>query len=194
MNTAVSTPAQAVLWLLILVPAVVGAALLLGRRTCRYAAAVSVSTAAVLVGLSIGVALARPRIEVAFVAGADFGLGVDDLAAVTVPVIAAVTVLVLVFATVDIGAAPGRFHGLMLVFVSAVMLTATAVTVPALLLGWEVMGAASYALIGFRWQDEHRVSAGRRDHHQHGIRRSARRVLHTGHGTGIHRRRTGISR
>ncbi|EME67231.1 NADH-ubiquinone oxidoreductase chain 5, partial [Rhodococcus ruber BKS 20-38] len=160
MTAAVSTPAQPVLWLLILVPAVVGCALLLCRRAHRYAAAVSVSTAATLVGISIFAALTRPRIEVAFVAGADFGLEVDDLAAVTVPVIAAVTVLVLVFATVDIGAAPGRFHGLMLVFASAVMLTATAATVPALLLAWEVMGAVSYALIGFRWQDGHRVSAG----------------------------------
>ena len=48
----------------------------------------------------------------------------------------------------------------MLVFAAAAMLTATASTMPALLLAWEVMGAASYVLIGFRWREHSRVSAG----------------------------------
>ena len=43
---AVITPEQLVLWLLILVPAVGGAALLLARRAERYAAAISVATSA----------------------------------------------------------------------------------------------------------------------------------------------------
>ncbi len=48
----------------------------------------------------------------------------------------------------------------MLLFSSSVAITATAATLPALLVGWEVMGAASYALIGFHWRDEVRVDAG----------------------------------
>ncbi|ASL09449.1 proton-conducting transporter membrane subunit [Mycobacterium intracellulare subsp. chimaera] len=153
-------PAQLALWLLILVPAVGGAALLLARRADRLAGAISVATAAVVVGLSIAVAVTRPAISVSFVAGAQFALSVDPLAAVVVPAVAVVTLLVLVFAVGDIREAAGRFHGLMLVFASAAVLTATAATLPALLLAWEVMGAASYALIGFWWRDEFRMSAG----------------------------------
>lgn len=154
------TPAQLSLWLLILAPAVAGATLLLGRRFERYAAAISVTTAAVMLVLSIVVSVARPELAVAFMAGTEFASRIDALAAVVVPMVAAVTLLVLVFAAGDIREAPGRFHGLMLLFASAVAVTASATTLPTLLLAWEVMGAASYALIGFRWRDEYRMSAG----------------------------------
>ncbi|GLB92536.1 hypothetical protein Mkiyose1665_51090 [Mycobacterium kiyosense] len=93
-------------------------------------------------------------------AGGQFGLSMDSLSAVVVPTVAVVTLLVLVFAVADIREAAGRFHGLMLLFASAALLTATAATLPALLLAWEVMGAASYALIGFWWRDDFRMSAG----------------------------------
>ncbi len=154
------TPAQLWLWLLILAPAVAGATLLLGRRFERYAAAISVTAAAVMLVSSIVVGFARPELAVAFMAGTEFALRIDALAAVVVPMVAAVTLLVLVFAAGDIREAPGRFHGLMLLFASAVAVTASATTLPTLLLAWEVMGAASYALIGFRWRDEYRMSAG----------------------------------
>ncbi|WP_293003938.1 proton-conducting transporter membrane subunit [Mycobacterium sp.] len=157
---AVITPEQLVLWLLILVPAVGGAALLLARRAERYAAAISVATSAAAVALAIMAAVTRPTVSVSFLAGAQFALTVDTLAAVVVPAVAVVTFLVLVFAVGDIREASSRFHGLMLLFASAAVLTATAGTLPALLLAWEVMGAASYALIGFWWRDEFRVSAG----------------------------------
>lgn len=152
--------AQPSLWLLVGVPALVGGALLLYPRAGRVAAAISVSTSAVVVGLSIVVAFTRPAVGVAFMAGADFALRADALAATVVPAVAAVTFLVLLFAVGDIRVAQGRFHGLMLLFAAAALLTATAATLPALLLAWEVMGAASYALIGFWWRDQFRVSAG----------------------------------
>jgi NADH-quinone oxidoreductase subunit L len=126
----------------------------------RFAAAAAMIVSAVVVAVSIVAAIARPAVGVAFMAGTDFAMRVDVLAATVVPAIAVVTFLVLVFAAGDAELANGRFHGLMLVFASAALLTATAATLPTLLLAWEVMGAASYALIGFRWRDEHRVSAG----------------------------------
>lgn len=155
-----STGPQLLLWLLIVVPAMVGIALLLGCRGERFAAGISLSAAAVVMALSVVVAVARPAAVVAFVDGAQFGLRVDALSAAVIPAVAAVTLLVLVFSAGDVRDDSGRFHGLMLLFASAVMLTATAATLPALLLGWEVMGAASYALIGFRWKDDEPVSAG----------------------------------
>lgn len=48
----------------------------------------------------------------------------------------------------------------MLLFLASVVVTLTAATLPTLLLGWELMGAASWALIGFRWRDVERTAAG----------------------------------
>ncbi|MEO5834479.1 MAG: proton-conducting transporter membrane subunit, partial [Nakamurella sp.] len=156
-----SGTAAAALWLLLILPAVVGTALCVGgRRLDRWAAPVSLITAAAGLVLAVVVALTRPTVSRPFVAGASFEAGVDALAAMVVPTVAAVTLLVLVFAAGE-GITPRpRFHGLMLLFSSSVAITATAATLPTLLVGWEIMGAASYALIGFHWRDEERVDAG----------------------------------
>lgn len=149
------------LWLLVALPAAVGAGLcLLGGRVERGAAPVSVVTATACVVLAGLVAATHPAVSAPFVAGTPFALAVDALSALVVPTVAVVTLLVLVFAAGDIGSSRARFHGLMLLFAAAVAVTATATTLPALLLAWEVMGATSYALIGFRWREESRVSAG----------------------------------
>lgn len=152
------------LWMLIALPAMSGAGLLLatlcGRDLGRGAAAISIAVSAGVLGLAIWVAAAKPAAGLPFMAGAQFSVQVDALAAVVVPAVAAVTLLVLVFASADRTLAGGRFHGLMLLFASAAVLTATASSMPALLLAWEVMGAVSYALIGFHWHEEKRVSAG----------------------------------
>jgi NADH-quinone oxidoreductase subunit L len=149
------------LWLLVALPAVVGGVLcLIGSRIDRAAAPISVLTAAVGVALAGFVATVRPAVSVPFMAGTAFGLAVDALSALVVPTVAVVTLLVLVFAAGDIRSSRARFHGLMLLFAAAVAVTATATTLPALLFSWEIMGATSYALIGFHWRDESRVSAG----------------------------------
>ncbi len=148
------------LWLVVLLPAVVGGALAMSRGLDRTAGAISVTTAGVGVVVSTVLALTRPAASVPFMAGTELGVAVDALSALVLPTVAAVTFLVLVFAASDIEESRPRFHGLMLLFASAVNLTVTATTLPALLLAWEVMGATSYALIGFWWRDQHRVSAG----------------------------------
>lgn len=153
------------LWILIVLPAVVGGVLCVGgRRTDRVARTLGVGTSAVTSVLAVVATLQRPAVAVPFLAGADFGLRVDGLAAVVLPTVALVALLVLVFAAAerggDVPTAPSRFFGLMLLFLAAVLITATADTLPALLLAWEIMGATSYALIGFRWQDPDRVAGG----------------------------------
>ena len=147
------------LWLLVLVPAVVGGGLALSRAE-QAAGVVSVTTATVTAALSVVVALASPRVSTPFMAGSDLALGVDALSALVVPTVAVVTLVVLVFSTGEIRESQARFHGLMLLFASGALLTATAETLPALLFAWELMGATSYALIGFWWRDDRRVSAG----------------------------------
>ncbi len=152
---------ETTLWLLVGLPAVAGAGLCLaGAAADRIAVPVSLAVAAAGVALSVVVAVGRPTVRAAFVDGAPFGLAVDALSALVAPTVAAVTLLALVFAAGDIKTSPARFHGLMLVFAASVAVTVTATTLVALLFAWEVMGATSYALIGFSWQEQHRVSAG----------------------------------
>ncbi|WP_026820088.1 proton-conducting transporter membrane subunit [Arthrobacter castelli] len=153
------TAVQAALLVMVALPAAAGAVLTL-TRTHRVAAPIAVATAGLTTALAFASALARPAVSYPFVAGADFALQVDALAALTVPMIAAVTLLVLVFAARSIRQSRSRFHGLMLIFSAAALTTATAASLPALLFAWEVMGATSYALIGFWWRDSARVSAG----------------------------------
>ena len=123
---------DAALWLLVLLPAVVGGVLACSRLE-RAAALISLATATVTAALSVVVAVGRPHVAVPFVARSDLALGVDALSAVVVPTVATVTALVLVFSTGEIRASQGRFHGLMLLFAAAALMTATAETVPALL-------------------------------------------------------------
>src|SRR5690606_37660129 len=94
--------------------------------------------------------------------GITFGLRVDGLSAVLVVTVAVVTLAVLVFAAGEFGAgeAQARYHGLMLVFASAMLLTVTATTLVTLLMAWEVMSAMSYALIGCHWRQRRRAAAG----------------------------------
>lgn len=172
--------ADAALVALIALPATVGAALcllpLLGSaaerpdpstRVATAAVAASLITATAVLALAVAVAVQRPGVGATYLAGAALQLDVGGLAALFAPTVAAVTLLVLAFAAADLGSdpaaaggSPARFHGLMLLFASAALLTVVAGTLPTLLLAWEVMGATSYALIGFRWRDPHRVSSG----------------------------------
>ncbi|MCG5466601.1 NADH-quinone oxidoreductase subunit L [Micromonospora sp. MED01] len=155
-----TTLGQAALWSLVAVPAVAGALLALGRRAERAAAPASLAVAAASVVLSLVVAVTQPAVSVPFLAGARFELTVDGLGAVVLPMLTVVTLLVLLAAAGEIHRSKARFHGLMLLFAASAALTVTAGTLPTLLFAWEIMGAASYALIGFWWRDADRVSAG----------------------------------
>ncbi|WFE39831.1 proton-conducting transporter membrane subunit [Micromonospora sp. WMMD998] len=152
---------SAALWALVVLPAVAGGMLLLaGRRADRVAPALALGVAALVTALAGTVALTRPSVDAPFLAGARWGLTADGPAALVVPAVAAVALLVLAYAAVEIRSDRSRFHGLMLVFLAAVLLTATATTLPVLLLGWEIMGAMSYALIAYHWRRDDAVAAG----------------------------------
>ncbi|MFB4310843.1 NADH-quinone oxidoreductase subunit L [Actinomadura sp. GTD37] len=83
------------------------------------------------------------------------GLAVDGLSAVLLVTLAVVLAAVLAFAAAE--RYGPRFHGLMLLFAAAMAVTVTATDLFMLLMGWEVMGAMSYALIGYAWPDAERV-------------------------------------
>ena len=152
------------LLLLVAAPAVVGTALVVGgRRANGIAPIAAVSVALFEATLSVVVAFARPSMLTPALSGISVGLAVDGLSAILLVTVAGVFLAVIVFAAGDIG--PGesraRFFGLMLVLVAAMFATVTATTIFTLLAAWEIMGATSYALIGFWWPDADRVrSAG----------------------------------
>lgn len=163
MNGAFATAALAAL---VLVPALVGVALLLaGRRADRLAAPVAVVTALVVAALALVAAVARSAASAPFlgvVPGGELALAVDGLSAVLVITVAVVAAAVIVFAIADLppSSPRARFLGYMLVFTAAMLLTVTARTIPTLLIAWEIMGATSYALIGFRWGVIGKMAAG----------------------------------
>ncbi|WP_420000066.1 NADH-quinone oxidoreductase subunit L [Streptomyces boninensis] len=153
---------SALLWALVAVPLASGTLLAVcGRRADRYAPGLATIAAAAAVVLAVLAAFRHPSATAPLLAGAPFGLAVDGLSGLMVVTVSVITLLVLIFSTADIGAdeARARFYGLMLLFGGAMLVTVTATTLPALLMGWEVMGATSWALIGYWWRDPVRVEA-----------------------------------
>ncbi|MHA6804601.1 NADH-quinone oxidoreductase subunit 5 family protein [Salinifilum ghardaiensis] len=149
-------------WLLVAVPLGAGGLLTcLGRRGDRFASTAGICTAAVTAVLALAAAVLRPEVGAPLFAGIDAGLAVDGLSAVLVLTVAAVTLAVLLFAAGegDLDVARARFTGLMLLFSGAMLVTVTATGLVVLLMGWEVMGATSWALIGFWWREPRRVRA-----------------------------------
>ncbi len=149
---------------LVVLPGVVGTLLLLaGTSADRFAAPSGVGTAALLAAASVVVsfpASSRPSVATPFVAGAELGLSVDGLAALVLPTVTVVSALVLLAAAGTPELRTARFYGLMLIFVAAAVMTVLATTLPTLLFPWEVMGATSFALIGYHWRDQETVSSG----------------------------------
>lgn len=148
---------SALLWALPGLPIALGAVLALaGRRADVVARAAGVGGILATAAVAGWAVLARPAVEVRWLGALRAGLAVDGLSAVMVVTVLVVALAVVVFATADpeIAEAPARFFGLLLLFVGAMLGTVTATSLGALLGFWEVMGACSWALIGFAWRED----------------------------------------
>ncbi|MCM2389749.1 NADH-quinone oxidoreductase subunit L [Streptomyces albipurpureus] len=153
---------SALLWALIALPLTVGTLLTAaGRHADRAAPAVGVACAAVTLGLAIAVALRHPTAQAPLLEDLPVRLAVDGLSGLMAVTVAAITAAVLLFSVGDIGRGESRarFFGLMLLFSGSMLTTVTAASLPVLLMAWEVMGATSWALIGFWWRDPARGHA-----------------------------------
>lgn len=153
---------SALLWALVALPLGTGVLLLVaGRRADRAAPAVALAVTAAALGLAITAAFRHPAVRAPFLDGLPMRFAVDGLSGVLVITVTAVTLAVLLFSAAEFGAdeARARFFGLMLLFAGSMLATVTAATLPVLLMGWEVMGATSWALIGYWWRDPERTSA-----------------------------------
>ncbi|MEU0990323.1 proton-conducting transporter membrane subunit [Streptomyces sp. NPDC005953] len=153
---------SALLWGLIALPLAVGALLTAaGRYADRAAPVVAVACATATLGLAIAAAFRHPTAEAPLLENLPVRLAVDGLSGLMVVTVAAVTTVVLVFSVGDIGhgESRARFFGLMLLFSGSMLTTVTAATLPVLMMAWEVMGATSWALIGYWWRDPARGRA-----------------------------------
>lgn len=148
------------LWSLVAVPSVGGGLLALaGRRADRVAAELGVLLAGAVLALAVAAAVARPAVDAPLLVGIRAGLAVDGLSALMAITVAVAALAVLVFAAGEAQLRTARFTGLVLLFAGAMLVTVTATTLVALLMAWEVMGATSWALIGYHWRDADAIRA-----------------------------------
>ncbi|GAA1294662.1 hypothetical protein GCM10009609_75050 [Pseudonocardia aurantiaca] len=149
------------LWWLIGVPLLSGALLAVtGRRADRAAPVAGVLVAVAVLGLAVAAADARPVVDAPLLlAGIRAGFAVDGLSALMVITVAVATLAVLVFSGGDRDLRTSRFVGFVLLFAGAMLVTVTAATLAVLLMAWEVMGAMSWALIGYQWREPESVRA-----------------------------------
>ncbi|MBC9723811.1 proton-conducting transporter membrane subunit [Streptomyces sp. TRM68367] len=153
---------SALLWVLVAVPLGSGVLLLaVGRRADRIAPGLALAVAVAATGLAIAAAFRHPAAQAPLLDGLPVRLAVDGLSGLLAATVTAVTLAVLLFSAAEFGAgeAQARFFGLMLLFAGSMLVTVTATTLPVLLMGWEVIGATSWALIGYWWRDPERTRA-----------------------------------
>jgi len=147
------------LLLLAALPALGGAGLVLaGPRADRVASALSASVALAALVAVLGLGQQSEQ-TVPFLRGLPWRLAVDGLSLALAVTVCVVTICVLLSVPAQVQARRGRLCGYLLLFLSAVLLTLTARDLLALLVGWELMGAASYALIAHDLRDRRAVGS-----------------------------------
>ena len=150
-------------WLPILFPVLGAAGALLSRR--RPALAAGSTVAALVAALVAAVAAAATGAAATGRWGSalTLGLAVEGPVAIMVVLVPLVAVPVVMFAGASHRQDPGlpRLLALLSVFVAAMELAVLAADFLTLLVGWELVGAFSWALIGHEWRDPDRPrSAG----------------------------------
>lgn len=147
------------LWTLPLVPFLGGIGLWLagsrwhrlGDRTVLFWTSTTVNL--VTIGLAIWALLTRPVATYRFGAGIDLVADIDVVAGVGVVLVASIATVVIGYAAQhEEPHALHRLIGLLLIFVGAMLLLVIAADLLTLLIGWELVGAMSWALIGFDWR------------------------------------------
>ena len=138
-----------------LLPILVAAVVLAVRPRSRWVlGAVATSTAAATVVLAAPASAAGWQAELAWVGPIVLRAALTPFSAVMALLVPAVALPILLWAAGDEDR-PGlpRLIGLLLFFVGAMELLVVAADIVTLLIGWELVGACSWALIGHRWRD-----------------------------------------
>ena len=122
----------------------------------------AVSAAAVTLLLAVLAAVQNWVGGFVWAPGLELRLALTPLSAVVAITVPAVALAVLIFAAAHEEARGlARLLGLMLVFCGTMLLALAADDLLSLLIGWEVMGFCSWALIGHHWRDAATPASGR---------------------------------
>ncbi|MFN2608897.1 MAG: proton-conducting transporter membrane subunit [Acidimicrobiales bacterium] len=145
----------AVVWALVLVPVLAGAAIaagVAGRRPPGLGAAAVAAMVATL-GLGVAAAVGEPAATWRWGGGLDITARVDGVSRLMVVLVPAVAVAVVAYAASYLADDDGlrRLLGLLVAFVGAMELLVVAADLLTLLVAWELVGACSWALIGHHW-------------------------------------------
>ncbi len=142
-------------WLLVLVP-LAGAAVVVGaRRQRRLLLPLAVAGATASLAVGIWAAAAQPGAAWRWGEHLALGLAVEGLARVMVVLVPAIALPVIAYAGASLGRDAGltRLLSLLLAFVGAMVVLVAASNLLTLLVGWELVGMASWALVAHDWHD-----------------------------------------
>ena len=156
-------------WTVVVLPLVAGPLLWIGGsvvgRRRSAAAAVGAAGSGVLLataGLGAAATVTASTARMGWGAGLELTLAAEGVAGVVAVFVAVVAAAVVAYASVHESAVSvPRMVGLLVAFAGAMQLLVLAQDLLTLLLAWELVGAMSWALIGFDWQQRRNVeSAG----------------------------------
>jgi len=144
---------------LVLVP-LLGAAAVVGlQRSPRIVTPVAVAVMLATLALGAWAAAAEPSFTWRWSPAIELGLRVEGFSRVMVVLVPTIAAPVIAYGGVTEEEGRVRLLALLLAFVGAMLLLVTAGDFLSLLMGWELVGAASWALIGHGWRDPDNASA-----------------------------------
>lgn len=148
------------LWLLPLLPLAAAAIIALMPARRRMLTALAVGAELVLLGLAVWAAAATPSASWSWGPHLALELAIGDLGRVMAVLVPAIAAPVILYAgATERGTALPRLLALLVGFTGAMELLVLAADFLTLLIGWELVGACSWALIGFEWRDAARPRA-----------------------------------
>lgn len=146
--------------LLPLVPLAAAAVLVVLRARPRLLAPVAVGALLVTVLMGLAAAATEPAARLAWSPAIELTLAVSGFGRVMVVLVPLVATPIVAYAAATEPEGRTRLLALLLAFVSAMLLLVVAGDFVTLLLGWELVGATSWALIGHGWRDRANTEAG----------------------------------
>ncbi len=147
------------LLLLLLVPLTAAAGVLLLRRHRGVAATIAVGGLVATLVAGVWAAATEPSAAYAWSAAIELSLRVEGFGRVMVVLVPLIAAPIVAYAAVSEPEGVTRLLVLMLGFVAAMLLLVVAADFVTLLIGWELIGAASWALIAHGWRDRPNVEA-----------------------------------
>lgn len=150
-------------WLPVFVPLIGGVAILALRRRPTAAGVVAVSVMVATVAVAAVAAALQAAGGWTWGGGLDLAVSVTEFGRVMVVLVPVIAVAVLSFAAANSEKDPAivKLLAVLTWFVAAMELLVVAADFLTLLIGWELVGAASWGLIGHEWRDPDRPRSAR---------------------------------